>query len=204
MEGEEALGPIHHLGGRGKNGTGAPGAPRPETRRTCTARGERRARAARGGVLGGRCGRLWWGAVDRLCLVQGSQRPWGWPYRMEWGARRARRARGDGLPWGALVTCCTWAPSKWTSPSMSSTNARHRCAAGTCGAGSERGNGTVSASELAAACGDRVLTNGISLGGVPHTTPHMRSAKVGDRVLDPRRAAAVLSAAACGAPARDT
>ena len=39
------------------------------------------------------------------------------------------------------------------------------CWAGTCGAGSERGNGTVSAGELAAACGHHLLTNRISLGG---------------------------------------
>ena len=51
--------------------------------------------------------------------------------------------------------------------SMSSTNARRRCAAGTCGAGSERGNGTVSAGALDAGCGDRVLTRRISRGGYP-------------------------------------
>ena len=79
-----------------------------------------------------------------------------------------------------------------------------------CGAGSERGNGTVSAGALDAGGGDRVLTicspqsvGSRCLGGYP---PHA----VGDRVLGARGAAALsaatrlllgcYSAAACGAP----
>ena len=68
---------------------------------------------------------------------------------------------------GALITCSSWAPAVGASPSISSDHARHRCAAGTCGAGSERGNGTVSAGALDAGCGDRVLTSRISRGGYP-------------------------------------
>ena len=68
---------------------------------------------------------------------------------------------------GAPFTCSSWGPAVGASPSISSDHARHRCAAGTCGAGSERGNGTVSAGALDAGCGDRVLTRRISRGGYP-------------------------------------
>ena len=86
----------------------------------------------------------------------------------EWsGAVRAAPCARRRLTVGAHSSPAAPGVQRLALHRRSARTTRVICAAGTCGAGNERGNGTVSAGALDAGCGDRVLTSRISRDGYP-------------------------------------